>query len=142
MEYVYIANTKEREIKFGLSIPERYKEKCIDTDPWWNVHLIVSKDYGGKKIDFSFVAESMTTTELDALVHEIENVCLGDQKEKMMFDTIEPDYRFEFDGTSGILSINLAYADSLKLWLTKDNFISIKEYIKKALVEANFRSVM
>ena len=45
MEYVNLSNINERVIKFGLSVPERYKNISIsdieEFDPWWNVHLIV-----------------------------------------------------------------------------------------------------
>ena len=72
MKYLDISNTSERMIKFGLSMPDRYKAGEVDTDPWWNVHLIVKKDCARKKIDFSFAQESMTTFELKELVKEIE----------------------------------------------------------------------
>ena len=50
MKYLDISNTNERLIKFGLSMPERYKNGDADTDSWWNVHLIVKKDCAKKKI--------------------------------------------------------------------------------------------
>ena len=137
MKYLDISNTNERIIKFGLSIPDRYKEGNTETDPWCNVHLIVKKDYGKKKIEFSFAQESMTTFELKELVEEIDKALLPNQKEKMIFDTMEPDFSFEFDGYSGQMHFNLCYADTLSFWLKREDFISIKDYIKNFLDDMN-----
>lgn len=137
MKYLDISNTSERMIKFGLSMPDRYKAGEVDTDPWWNVHLIVKKDCGRKKIDFSFAQESMTTFELKELVKEIEKTLLPNQKEEMMFWTMEPDFRFEFNGRSGALRFNLAYADTLSLRLEREDFVRIKDYVKDFLDEMN-----
>ena len=52
MKYLDISNTNERLIKFGLSMPKRYKDGDVESDPWWNVHLIVKKDCEKKKIEF------------------------------------------------------------------------------------------
>ena len=49
MNYLDISNTSERMIKFGLSIPDRYKPGDVDADPWCNVHLIIKKDAFRKK---------------------------------------------------------------------------------------------
>ncbi len=137
MKYLDISNTSERMIKFGLSMPNRYKEGDFDTDPWWNVHLIVKKDCEKKKIEFSFAQESMTTYELKDLVKEIEKALLPNQKEKMIFDTMEPDFRFEFNGDYGTMYFNLAYADTLSFWLEREDFVRIKDYIKNFLDEMN-----
>lgn len=139
MKYLDISNTSERMIKFGLSIPEKYKSGDADTDPWCNVHLIVKKDYGKKKIAFSFAQESMTAFELKELVREIEMALLPNQKEKMFFDTMEPDFRFEFDGYSGQMHLNLCYADTLSFWLKREDFVRIKNYVKDFLDEINLK---
>ena len=133
MKYLDISNTKERTIKFGISMPDRYKEGEVDTDSWWNVHLVVKKDYANKEMEFSFVQESMTTFELKEFVEKIEKALLPNQKEKMQFCTMEPDFRFEFDGHSGVMHLNLAYADTLSLWLEREDFVRIKEYVKEFL---------
>lgn len=52
MKYLDISNTNERMIKFGLSMPDRYKAGYVETDPWWNVHLMVKKDCEKKKMSF------------------------------------------------------------------------------------------
>ncbi len=140
MKYLDISNTGERMIKFGLSMPDRYKAGDIETDPWWNVHLIVKKDCGHKKIEFSYVQESMTTFELKELVEEIEKALLPNQKEKMFFNTMEPDFSFEFNGYSGQMHFNLCYADILSFLLKREDFVRIKDYIKNFLtdIDVNF----
>lgn len=135
MKYLDISNTNERVIKFGLSKPERYKDGAVESDPWWNVHLIVKKDCENKKIEFSFAQESMTTYELKELVKEIENALLPNQKGKMIFDTMESDFRFEFNGNYGIMYFNLCYADTLSFYLEREDFVCIKNYIKNFLIE-------
>lgn len=79
----------------------------------------------------------MTTTELKELVKEIENALLPNQNEEMIFDTMEPDFRFEFNGRYGIMYFNLCYADTLSFWLKREDFIRIKEYIENFLKEMN-----
>ena len=53
----------------------------------------------------------------------------------MMFWTMEPDFRFEFNGRSGALRFNLAYADTLSLRLEREDFVRIKDYVKDFLDE-------
>jgi len=137
MKYLDISNTNQRVIKFGLSKPERYRDGYVESDPWWKVHLIVKKDCAGKKIEFSYAQESMTTFELKELVNQIETALIPNQKEKMEFVTMEPDFSFEFNGNSGVMHFNLSYADKLSFRLEREDFIRIKNYVKNFLIEMN-----
>lgn len=124
MRLVEISNTDERIIKFGISLPERYLTSP-EHDPWWKVYVLVEKS----EVRYEAFYESMLQSELLELAKCIEN----SKKFKVGYieevDPIEPDYSFKIGVLSGILKINMKYADSLCIYLTRENLDEIALYI-------------
>lgn len=132
IDYVIISDTEDRVIKFGLSLPERYKYNYSRSeDPWWKVHVIVKKPEF--EINRSF--ESMTHVELEDLADKIDESANGPITEQRI-DFMEPDYEFIISSISGELVICIKYADSIHLHLEREDLESISTYIRKKLNDA------
>ena len=134
METVIISNTEDRVIQFGIAEPERYiTGGDTDTDPWWNVCVFVKKP----GIEINAMAEAMTTLELLELSRVIKETRRKNDHKNIYVDFMEPDYAFDISGLHGILHINLRYADSLDIWLTKENMDDIANYIDAKIEQSN-----
>ena len=132
IEYVIISDTEDRIIKFGLSLPERYKDNYpISDDPWWKVHVIVRKP--GIEINRSY--ESMTHLELEDLADRIDE-CADISINEVHIDFMEPDYGFIVSRRYGELIVHIRDADSVTLWLERSDLENISSYIRRKLNDA------
>ena len=130
MEYVVISDLEDRVVKLGWTRGERYADEVAKGwDPWWNFHVIIKKPC----VNYNCISESMTESELRELLD-----CIYKSREVDIFHEtgpsfMEPDYDFTMSEFHGILSINVQHADSIQIWLERENLDAIAEYLKKAL---------
>lgn len=124
MRLVEISNIDKRIIKFGISLPERYITSP-EPDPWWKVYVLVDKP----EIKFEAFSESMLQSELLDLVKLIEKSKTFEEGYMENFELLEPDYSFKIGKIYGSFIINMKYADSLCIYLTRENLDEIACYI-------------
>lgn len=132
MEYVTISNLEDRIIKIGWAKGKRYDEEIANGEefPWWSFHVIIKKP----KISYEdHIPESAIELELHELLYIIERSRrFKDGKEEVM-SFMELDCDFTIARDRGELSINLKRADSLTIWLNRENLDDIAKYLKKLL---------
>ena len=126
---IKIYDEENRKFWFGISKVNRYQDE--EDDPWWNVRIL----YKRYCIDYDYTGESLTELELKAIVDEIEKRFIKKEKnnsEKIGF--IEPAYgiKFETSYEHAFFIINIG-ADSIHIWLNKDELMKIYNCICKAL---------
>ncbi|MCQ2469518.1 MAG: hypothetical protein MJ100_06890 [Ruminococcus sp.] len=132
IEYVIISDTEDRVIKFGLSIPEFYKDNYSkEDDPWWKVHVIVKKP----GIEINRSNEAMTHYELQDLADKIDERSDTSINE-MHIDFMEPYYGFIVSRSYGELIVHIRDADSVTLWLEESDLENISSYIRRKLNDA------
>ena len=128
MKVVKISNDEERKISFGISLPERYI-LAPESNPWWKVYVLVDK----LEVRYEAFYESMLQYELLELVDCIEKSKSFKVGHMENVNPIEPDYSFDIGLLSGILNINMRHADSLRIYLTRENLDEIASYIKNII---------
>lgn len=90
-------------------------------------------------IEINAITEAMTKSELMELSMAIKEARKRNDQKDIYVGFMEPDYSFDISGLHGILHINLRYADSLDIWLTKENMDDIANYIDAKIEHKNLR---
>lgn len=119
---VKLYDEENRKFWFGISKVDRYQDE--EDDPWWNVRIV----YKNHWINYDENGETMTELELKAIADEIEKRFIKKEKNNSeRFSFIEPDYTIEFEASfeHAIFIINIGFADSINIWLNKDELIKI-----------------
>jgi len=127
---VKLCDEENRKFWFGISKVDRNQDEEDET--WWNVRVV----YENRWINYDENSESMTELELKAIAYEIEKRFIKKEKNNSeRFSFIEPDYEIKFETSfkHAIFIINIGFADSINIWLNKDELIKIYNCICEAL---------
>jgi|GEM_PF-2500093 len=131
-EYLIISDEKDRFIKLGLFLLERYnRNDNKESDPRWLVHIYLNKPL----MKYDTAMYSMTLSELIDLAKRIENSRSFDSGEERVYFKSQ-DYEFILSPLHGYLVINDTSCDSINLWLSRQELDSIACYIRDRIAES------
>ncbi|SFD04601.1 hypothetical protein [Ruminococcus albus] len=129
--YLTVYDDKNRTIKLGLFLPERYNEKDNkESDHWWLVHLYINTSI----VKYDMAMESMLQCELIDLAERIEKSKFISGEERVSF--MEQEYEFILSSQHGYLVINDTSCDSINLWLSRQELDSISCYIRDRIAKS------
>lgn len=123
---VKLYDEENRKLLFGISKVDRNQDDKDDI--WWNVKIV----FKNRWINFDENRESFTELELKEIADEIEKGFIKKEKNNSeSFSFIEPDYQINFKPSieCAILIINIEYANSINIYLNKEELIKIYNYI-------------